>query len=191
MSGLIRNYPLLGWLFFIVMLSLAGIPPFSGFVGKVLVGQGAIEIRFLRFTCTCFYIKYCSFFIRFFVSFIELFLGETIISKEDEVPLKKRLMIPCILLTVLTIALGVGAESISSYVKDAADTLINPNIYIEAILGEDKLNYFSWRRGECKMPAQFLLNLFIAFLWMLLKMKMSSMFQHFLLDILLELSLFS
>src|SRR5690625_6813288 len=43
MSGLIRNYPSLGWLFFLAMFSLTGVPPLSGFIGKVLVGQGAID----------------------------------------------------------------------------------------------------------------------------------------------------
>src|SRR5699024_10218356 len=43
MSALLRNYPLLGWMFFITLLSLTGIPPLSGFIGKVLVGQGAVQ----------------------------------------------------------------------------------------------------------------------------------------------------
>src|SRR5699024_1321685 len=43
MSGLIRNYPVLGWLVFITTLSLAGVPPLSGFIGKYLVGKGAVE----------------------------------------------------------------------------------------------------------------------------------------------------
>lgn len=133
MSGLIRNYPLFGWLFFIVMCSLAGIPPLSGFLGKVLIGQGAIEggnfvllgLGFLSSLVVLYSL------LRIFLS---SFFGETIISLEDEKPLPKRIVLPLVLLAACTIGLGAGAELMAPYVTDAAKTLYDPSIYIDAVL---------------------------------------------------------
>lgn len=133
MSGLIRNYPLFGWLFFIVMCSLAGIPPLSGFLGKVLIGQGAIEggnfvllgLGFLSSLIVLYSL------LRIFLS---SFFGETIISLEDEKSLPKRMVLPLTLLAACTIALGIGAEWMAPYVTDAAETLYTPSIYIDAVL---------------------------------------------------------
>lgn len=133
MSGLIRNYPIFGWLFFVVMCSLAGIPPLSGFLGKVLIGQGAIEggnfvllgVGFLSSLVVLYSL------LRIFLS---SFFGETIISLEDERPLPKRIVLPLALLAVCTVGLGVGAELMAPYVIDAAETLYNPSIYIDAVL---------------------------------------------------------
>ncbi|MGE7843717.1 Na+/H+ antiporter subunit D [Lysinibacillus sp. NPDC093712] len=137
MSGLIRNYPFFGWLFFIMMCSLAGIPPLSGFLGKVLIGQGAIEggnfvllaLGFLSSLIVLYSL------LRIFLS---SFFGETIISIEDEKPLPKRVVLPLTLLTVCTIGLGIGAEWMSPYVKDAAETLHTPSIYIDAVLNGEQ-----------------------------------------------------
>ncbi|WP_068674075.1 Na+/H+ antiporter subunit D [Oceanobacillus sp. Castelsardo] len=136
MSGLIRNYPLLGWMFFIVMLSLAGIPPLSGFIGKVLVGQGAIEAESYILLALAFI---SSIFVLYSLLrvFLQCFWGETIISSEDEVPMKKGWIIPCAILTIATIVLGLGAEIIFPYVSDAANTLLNPSDYIDAVLTQD------------------------------------------------------
>src|SRR5690625_892218 len=133
MSGLIRNYPALGWMFFITVLSLTGIPPLSGFIGKVLLGQGTIEtgsyiLLGLSFA-SGFVVLYSL--LRIFMS---CFWGETIISEEEEIPLHKSVIIPSAFLVMLTFALGIGVEGIAPFVKDAAYTLTNPSIYIDAIM---------------------------------------------------------
>lgn len=132
-SGLIRNYPMLGWLFFLTMLSLTGIPPFSGFIGKMLIGLGTIDASNYLLLALGFI---SSLFVLYSLLriFMTSFWGETMISKENEIPLKKGLIVPCIILMVATVVLGVGAESISAYITDAAQTLLNPQIYVEAIL---------------------------------------------------------
>lgn len=137
MSGLIRNYPLLGWLFFITMLSLAGIPPLSGFIGKVYVGQGAIEAGAFVLLAIAFL---SSIFVLYSLLriFLNCFWGETIINEDDDVPLKKGMLIPLVLFGILTIALGVGAEGLAPYVSDAARTLTNPDIYIDAVLNGNR-----------------------------------------------------
>ena len=137
MSGLIRNYPLLGWLFFVTMLSLAGIPPLSGFIGKVYVGQGAIEAGSFVLLVIAFL---SSIFVLYSLLriFLNCFWGETIINEDDDVPLKKGMLIPLVLFGILTIALGVGAEGLAPYVSDAARTLMNPEIYVDAVLTSDR-----------------------------------------------------
>src|SRR5699024_1572907 len=136
MSGLIRNYPLLGWLFFITMLSLAGIPPLSGFIGKVLIGQGTIETGSYVLLALGFL---SSIFVLYSLLrvFMESFWGETMISEEDETPMKKGLIIPSVLLAIMMVALGLSPEAISAYVIDAAETLLNPNLYIDAVFGSN------------------------------------------------------
>ncbi|MBN6205150.1 Na+/H+ antiporter subunit D [Ralstonia pickettii] len=133
MSGLIRNYPAFGWIFFIVMLSLAGVPPLSGFIGKVLVGQGTIDAGSYILLALAFI---SSIFVLYSLLriFLNSFWGETLISFEDEVPMKKSWMTSFIILTAAMFILGLGAEFFAPYVKDAANTLFNPDIYIEAIL---------------------------------------------------------
>ena len=50
---------------------------------------------------------------------------------------KGMIMFPMILLTIATIVLGIGAEGISEYVQIAAQGLLNPDMYIQAVFGED------------------------------------------------------
>lgn len=137
MSGLIGNYPLLGWLFFLTTLSLAGIPPLSGFLGKLYIGQGAVEAGSYVLLALSFLSGMLVLYSLLRI-FMNTFWGESIISEEDEVPLKKRLLLPSVILGIATIALGIGAESLLVYVEDAAYTLMNPEVYVNAVLGNGK-----------------------------------------------------
>jgi multicomponent Na+:H+ antiporter subunit D len=134
-SGLMASHPFLGWMFFIAALSLAGIPPFSGFVGKLKIVQGGFEAG--EYTIA-FIVLMSSLLVLYSVMkiFIHGFWGE---PKEELLVLKKLpkgLLIPIVILIALTTAYGLGVEWISPYISQAADTLLDPTIYIQAVLKE-------------------------------------------------------
>lgn len=133
MSGLIQNYPIFGWIFFLVMLALAGIPPLSGFMGKVLIGQGAIEAGSYILLAIGFASSIIVLYSLLRI-FLASFFGETTISYDDRKPIPKFAYVSFILLAISIVYVGIGAETLSVYVKDAAKTLMNPSIYIDAIM---------------------------------------------------------
>lgn len=137
-SGLIRLYPQLGWLFFIAALSLSGIPPLSGFVGKIYITEGTFGAGYFWLggigLITSLMVLYSVMKI-----FMKCFWGYTDLTEEEEKGTTKGLMLPITLLTALTIVLGLGADGLSEYVRLSVEVLMNPDIYIEAVLGESPL----------------------------------------------------
>ncbi|PID15914.1 MULTISPECIES: Na+/H+ antiporter subunit D [unclassified Sporosarcina] len=135
-SGLIRNYPLVGWLFFLTMLAISGIPPFSGFIGKVYIGLGVIETGSYVLLAVSF-LSSIGVLYSLLRIFLNSFWGETIISEDDHKPFQKTIGLPLVLLAILVVGLGIGAELLSPYIEDAANALTNPEQYIRAVMGDN------------------------------------------------------
>jgi multicomponent Na+:H+ antiporter subunit D len=135
MSGLIKRYPGLGWTFFIAALSLAGIPPLSGFIGKVLIVQGGFEGESYFGAAV---VLLSSLLVLFSVMkiFINGFWGEDQTYVNEEKAPVKWLLISPIILVILSAVYGIGTEAILPYISQAAETLANPSLYIDAVLKE-------------------------------------------------------
>lgn len=135
MGGLMKTYPLLGWTYLVAAFGLAGIPPLSGFPGKLLIVQGGFEgPQFwgsIVILATSLIVLLSA--VRIF---IYAFWGEPVETK----PLKKSayhaMLIPSIVLVAITVVFGVGAELFMPFINDAAEVLLNPSLYIEAVFKE-------------------------------------------------------
>lgn len=136
MGGLITRFPLFGWTFFVAALSLAGIPPLSGFFGKLLIVSGGMDEGELFGPLL---VLLSSLFVLYSVMkiFLNGFWGEA--KREYDgplVPYTKRLIIPVFLLLIIAVAYGFGAEAIHPYITQAIEPLVNPEIYIDAVIKE-------------------------------------------------------
>src|SRR5690625_629632 len=133
MGGLIHIYPGLGWILFIAAFVLAGIPPFSGFIGKLLLLQGAFEgehiIIIIVGLLTSLLILYSVMKI-----FIHGFWGE----RKDGLTRKstKGLLFPIVFLLIFSVFLGIGAEFIYPYIDATGAYLLDPDLYINSVLKE-------------------------------------------------------
>lgn len=142
LGGIYKIYPLLGLLFLIPALSLAGIPPLSGFWAKFTVVKAGLDLN--EFSIVA---------VSLFVGLLTLFSMTKIWNEvfwkdaqseilETSIPgtasQKVLLFLPIVFLALITITIGFYAEPFFNIAQQAAEQLLNPVQYIEAVLGSSK-----------------------------------------------------
>lgn len=131
----LREPLLVGMLFFITVIAVAGLPPLTGFFGKVLIMEAAIgtEWHALLWTVVL---------VTSFLTLLKLSrAGTTLFWKTDE-PLEgdfesaKVRALPIVGLLACIVAMVVFAGPIIEFTDATAQQLTNPSQYIESVLGE-------------------------------------------------------
>ncbi|MBH9965708.1 Na+/H+ antiporter subunit D [[Bacillus] enclensis] len=135
MGGLIKEYPWLGWTFLVAAFSLAGIPPLSGFIGKLMILRGSFSDGAYLGAAV---ILASSLLVLY--SVIKIFLNGIWGTPREYNGITKGharyLWMTSAVLVVLAVFYGLGAEALRPLFSQAADVLMDPDLYIDAVLKE-------------------------------------------------------
>ena len=135
MGGIYREKPYVAALFFIPAFSLAGFPPLSGFWAKLLVIQSCLEIQHYLVAIVAVAVGLMTVF-----SMVKIWLEAfwkplpSPVYKAPTGALTAWKILPVFSLTLITLIIGIGAEPVYQLATAAADELMNPQGYIEAVL---------------------------------------------------------
>lgn len=136
-GGLWRAWPLLGLVFLIPALSLAGLPPLSGFIAKLgIVAAGVEAGRWWVVAAALFTGAFTLY--SMFKIWIEAFWKDQP-GAVDGLPVVQRQtgrLLPMAVLAGCTVLIGLAAGPLFALCEDAADQLLRPTAYIEAVLGK-------------------------------------------------------
>ncbi|GBF73888.1 Na+/H+ antiporter subunit D [Paenibacillus sp. 598K] len=138
MGGMIKTYPIVGWLFLLTTMSLVGVPPLSGFIGKLLIVKGGLEAGWY-WTTAISLIMSLLVLLSLIRVFMMAFWSEGSLNKiQPEKPFKLNAghVAPIVGLSLLVVLIGVGAQLLHPYVSTAAELLMKPELYIDAVLKE-------------------------------------------------------
>lgn len=143
LGGFYKEQPLLSLLMAIPLFSLVGIPPLSGFWGKLLLIKGAIASANILMIAFIILGSFLTLFIIaklwaavFWKDGAELPRKKHIKYFEELKPLKKKAMIGSIaFLSFISLGIGFGAEWIMRLSMTIAENLMDPTPYIQAVLG--------------------------------------------------------
>jgi multicomponent Na+:H+ antiporter subunit D len=149
LAGLYRDHPLLGVLFLVPALSLAGIPPLSGFFSKFILVRAGLEGG-----------QYVIVGVALLVGLLTLFSmtkiwGEAFWRNEplmQQTPVRPNryerhlkgmpvfsrlgmglMILPCVVLASITISFAIFAQPLFELATDTAAQLIDSRAYIEAV----------------------------------------------------------
>ena len=138
LGGLYRSHPGLALLFLVPAFSLAGIPPLSGFWGKMILVKAGLEAEAYTVTSVALVVSLLTIF-SMTKLWNEAFWkdppdGET--PAPQPVPLS--MIGPVVGLAAITVAVGLGAGPMFDLASRAAEQLADPTQYVAAVLESPK-----------------------------------------------------
>ncbi len=143
LGGFYRTSPLIAVLFALPAFSLAGIPPLSGFWAKFALVQAGLDAGQYLIVGVSLATGVLTLFSMTKI-WNEAFLKEEADAKHiksvpllSSLPLDHRLMLlsPIAVIALLMVVIGVGSEPLFQLSLQAAEQLIDPTDYIQAVLG--------------------------------------------------------
>jgi multicomponent Na+:H+ antiporter subunit D len=140
LGGLYRYFPFVAVLFVIPAFSLAGLPPLSGFWAKLMVIKAGLDLGSYWIVGTALFVGLLTLY-----SMAKIWAGaflpkaqEGLITGPLPAEMKRSVLILCFpiaILAALSILMGLFMGPIFELTEAAADQLLNPNFYIQAVLG--------------------------------------------------------
>jgi multicomponent Na+:H+ antiporter subunit D len=141
LGGIYANYPKISLVVALVLFSLVGIPPLSGFWPKIYLIEGSFEVGNYLLTVALIGGSFVTMFViaRLWSEVFWKDAAESEIVKDTFQHLpryKKALLVsPIVLLCICSLYIGFGAQSIIEVVDRITDEMINTAPYIRAVLG--------------------------------------------------------
>ncbi|PWH06591.1 Na+/H+ antiporter subunit D [Brachybacterium endophyticum] len=153
LGGLAKAAPLLAVLFFLPAMNLAGIPPFSGFLGKV----GLVEAGIARGNEASWILVVIS----VVTSLLTLYAIAKIWNRafwqsppsgtdidRTGAPVPALMFGATGALVIVSVLLTVLAGPLLHYTDEAARSVLDRKPYVSAVLGEDAASHLHWRIGD-------------------------------------------
>lgn len=137
LGGLWRTVPVLGLLFLIPALSLAGVPPLSGFWGKLAVIRASLEVEAYVLAAAALAVGLLTLFSMIKIWNEAFWKGEPVAVSPSRWTRGERIAayVPIVLLACITLTIGLNTEPFAALSFSAAEQLLGRDAYIQAVLG--------------------------------------------------------
>lgn len=143
LGGLYQTSPGVAILFLIPALSLAGIPPLSGFWAKFTLIRAGLEVEQYAIVITALGVGLLTLFSMTKIWAEAFWKEKSEAGDEDQARMSQAklgqtwlsLLLPIFILATMTITIGLATEPVFRLATQAAEQLLNPADYIRAVLG--------------------------------------------------------
>jgi len=133
LGGLFKQSPWLALLFLVPALSLAGMPPLSGFFAKFIIIRASLEAEAWVAAALALLVGLLTLYSMIKI-WAEVFWKAKPSSDETIGSAPALLYVPVIALAIMTIAIGLFGQAFYELAERTAHQLLNPDAYIEAVL---------------------------------------------------------